>query len=388
MTDNEKKVTPSAFQEYDSAVKGTTQFLGILPKRYVRSFHGMAHGLASLGSLFLGNYLYMSRVVVLHWQVRDNTLKITFFSLTILSASITICFFWDKVQSWQLSTTTLAEKGLVPQQMQNFNRGRGTLVLLNYSLFPLVVATAPITWLKSRAVSTALSIVVLLPSWTTFHLIRDYGRILFLVYGMYPALVAMVTLLAYSDLSALLQAYPYLMLHFENQAIFVISCIQFGFLWYYAYSRRLISKTAVQEFCKHYHPVLFFVYVGTGLLRTSEHGGWRNTTSLGRGKCIIDYELPWPIVCHSVLLSLFGFLFAFKILKTQWKSSSCSSSRTESAAPITFSSRSDEPERQQQRGRRHSFFDAEGLQTRRRSSALEQIAELDQVIAAISRKVD
>lgn len=265
---------------------------------------------------------------------------------------------------------------LLVKQMHNFNRGRGTLAILNYSIFPLVVATASPAWLESKNFFMAVSILVLLISWKTFQLIRDYGKILFLVYGMYPGLVALVVLTTHSDISTFLATYPDLMVHFENQAFFVVSCVQFGFLLYYAYGRRLVSKEVVQELCKNYHPALFFVYVGSGLWRTTQHGGWSNSLFFPRG-------LPWPIVGHSILISLFGFLFAFKIVKTQFHNISSNNTPPTSSDDTPSTTRSSTQHKHRRR-RRSSLFEAEGIQTRRRSSAFEQIAELDQLIAAVS----
>lgn len=356
----EESQAAAAFQEFDSAAKETSKFLGVVPTRYIRTYHGLIHALASLGSLLLGNLLFLEQVI-LGKTAKNDAMKIAFWRCTIISSLVTYGFFWNKVQSWQLSTTSIQEKGLEAKQMQNFNRGRGTLALFVYSLVPLVWATFPQNWLASRVFVTSLSLAVVTISCKIFYLIRDYGKTLFLIYGMYPALVALLAII-HGDLVRLTQAYPNLMTHFENQACFVIACVQFGFFWYYVYSRRMVSKTTVQECCKHYHPILFFTYVGCGLWRPATQGGaW--------------WHLPLPLALHSLFVTLLGFLFVVKMIKTQWKGSS-------SSASVHLD---DEPANKTRR-RRSSLFEVEQVQTRRRSSVFEQIAELDMLMAAVSKE--
>lgn len=294
------QTTPSsAFHENDVASQKTNLFLGIIQQRYVSTLHGAVHGIASMLALLLGNYLFVSQVI-LGMEV-PSSIKSVFFLSNITSASVTILFFWDKVQSWQLATTSMKKKGLVAQQMQNFNRGRGTLAMLSYSLFPMLVQHCPSELLDSILFSSVVAIATLSCTTKTFFLIQDYRRVLFFVYGMYPAAVA-VAILQYGSISSLLRAYPLLPNHFEKQAYFVVSCVQFGFMWYYFYSRRLVSKEWVQSMCKNYHPIMFVAY----LIRLSFDQWWASM-------------LPTEVVIHSLLLTLFGILFLVQIVKTQLK---------------------------------------------------------------------
>ena len=281
------------------ASQKTNLFLGIIQQRYVSTLHGAVHGIASMLALLLGNYLFVSQVI-LGMEV-PSSIKSVFFLSNITSASVTILFFWDKVQSWQLATTSMKKKGLVAQQMQNFNRGRGTLAMLSYSLFPMLVQHCPSELLDSILFSSVVAIATLSCTTKTFFLIQDYRRVLFFVYGMYPAAVA-VAILQYGSISSLLRAYPLLPNHFEKQAYFVVSCVQFGFMWYYFYSRRLVSKEWVQSMCKNYHPIMFVAY----LIRLSFDQWWASM-------------LPTEVVIHSLLLTLFGILFLVQIVKTQLK---------------------------------------------------------------------
>lgn len=327
---------PSAFREYDLASREVPKlFLGLIEHRYVRTLHGAVHGLASMLSLLLGNYLFGAQVVL--GRDAHQSIKLAFFSSSIISAAVTIVFFWNKVQSWQLSTTSMKEKGLVAQDLLNFNRGRGTLALLSYSVFPLLVQQCPPRYLYSTLISSAIAIAMFACTGKTFVLIQNYGKTLFLVYGMFPSAVGL-SILRFGNISSFLQAYPLLLDHYEKQAYFVVSCVQFGFMWYYFYSRRLVSKELVQTMCKNYHPIMFLAYA----IRLSfDH--WWNT-------------MPLEVAFHSLLVSLFGVLFLIKLMKTQMKNAI--------AAKV---------ESKDTKRRRSSIFEVEGVQSRRRSSLFEAI---------------
>lgn len=326
----------SAFREYDIASREEPRlFLGFIEHRYVRTLQGAVHGLSSMLSLLLGNYLFCARVVL----DRDpqRSIKLAFLSSSIISAAVTIFFFWNKVQSWQLSTTSMKEKGLVAKDLLNFNRGRGTLALLSYSVFPLLVQQCPPRYLYSKVISIAMAIGMLACTAKTFVLIQNYGRTLFLVYGMYSSAVGLV-ILRFGSVSSFLRVYPLLIDHYEKQAYFVVSCVQFGFMWYYFYSRRLVSKELVQTMCKNYHPIMFLVYATRLSL---DH--WWNT-------------MPIEVAFHSLLVSLFGVLFLIKLLKTRLTNA------------VTRKAEFKDTKR-----RKSSIFEVEGVQSKRRSSLFESI---------------
>jgi hypothetical protein len=289
-------------------------------------------------ALLLGNILFVSRVII--GIDIPSSIKMTFFISNIVSASITILFFWNKVQSWQLATTSMKDKGLVARQMRNFNRGRGTLAMLAYTIFPVVVRKCPPEWLSSVSFSTVFAIFTLGLTTKTYLLIRDYGKTLFLAYGMLPAAVA-VTILHYRTIENMLEAHPQLLDHFEKQSYFIVACVQFGFMWYYFYSRRMVSKQLVQNMCKNYHPTIYLIYA----VRLTMDRWWAT--------------MPVAIMFHSVLITLLGLLFFVKIVKTQLKNATV---KVEVQPESTSSKR-----------RRSSIFEAEGIQTRRRSSLFEAI---------------
>lgn len=321
----------SAFHEHDTASKEKKKFLGVIEKRYARSLPGVVHAIASMLALLFGNLLFVAQVIF--GMDLSTSIKLSFFISNIVSATITILFFWNKVQSWQLSTTSMQDKGLVAKQMQNFNRGRGTLALLSYSLFPVVVLKCPQDWLDSVSFSSGIAWVTLGLTSQTFLLIRDYGTPLIVVYGMFPAGVG-ITILRYGSISAMLQNHSQLADHFEKQAYFVLASIQFGFMWYYFYSRRLVSRVRVQTMCKNYHPILSLIYAA----RLFTDNWWTS--------------MPAAVMIHSLLMILMSCLFAVKIAKTQLKRV--------------------KPEEAELR--RSSLFEAEGLQSRRRSSLFEAVA--------------
>jgi hypothetical protein len=298
----------------------------LIPPQYIKTFPGLLHGTSSLASLLLGNFLFIKHVL---WGLDKNSAsstvmrgsndsaKTAFWMFTIVSASITIVWYWDKVQSWQLSTTTMKEKGLTAAQLQNFNRGRGILTPLTYSLLPLFMSLAPNSWLESPQCSIALALTTMALSAGSFALIRDYSKPLFWVYGLYPGLVSMMVIWHYRLSAVLLlqhhddgHYYPSsLLTHMEHQSYFVISCIQVGFLLYYLYSRRLITKECVQRVCKLYHPTMMFSYLVCDAWQFGgSGGGWLGVSMVG---------LPWPVVVHSVVLRLVGISYAWKMMRKQ-----------------------------------------------------------------------
>jgi len=305
---------PQPFREYDSARRGDSKLsvLGLqIPTQYIKTFSGLLHGISSLTSLVLGNFLFIKHAL-LGFDATTTSgsidfTKLAFWLFTIFSASTTIILYWNKVQSWQLSTTTMKEKGLTPQQLQNFNRGRGTLTPLSYALLPFFISVAPESWLESAHCSVTIALTTMALSAGSFTLIREYSKPLFWVYGLYPSLVSM-TVLWHQRLSAVLLLhgnYPHLLTHMEHQAYFVISCIQFGFLLYYLYSRRLITKEFVQRTCKHYHPTMMFSYLVCDILHFGRGGG---------GLLGLPIGLPGTVVAHSIVLRLVGMGYAWKMI--------------------------------------------------------------------------
>jgi hypothetical protein len=290
----EARASSSAFHENDIGSKEKTRFLGVIKKRYVGSLVGALHAIASIISMLLGNVLFVSQVVVgFHFS---QNVKLAFFTASALSATIVATFFWNNVQSWMLSTTSVEEKGLTPKNVQDFNRARGAIAPLNASLFPLLVHLSPEEWLEKASFSVIYAIVSLLWSAKTFQLVRAYQTKLFTLYGLFHALLA-CSVLSYGNIAAMLQAYPKLLNHAEQQAYFLIACVQFGFLLYYFYSRRMVSKQFVRNACLTYHPTMVIVYASQILTMR----WWE--------------MVPTPVVLHSSLMVIIGVMNMSQMIK-------------------------------------------------------------------------
>ena len=275
-----------------------SKFLGIVDKRYIRTFTGLVHAIASVTALIIGNYLFV-RVIVLNDSYDDrhiDSMATVFHLLTFLSAS-TLLPFWRKVQSWQLSTTTMSEKGLSSKQMQQFNRGRGVVAPILSAIYPLLYryldqqqSERTRSILDDATVSRVIGGSILLVALYQYTLIRDYGKALFIVYGGSKLGFSLHLLYAGSFVS-LRDNYPFAMEYLEKEALLVTCCVEFGFLWYYLYSRRLVAKEFVQTMCKNYHPAVLYIWV------------WRLTMDRWWRK--LPLSLSWVMALNSLLTALF-----------------------------------------------------------------------------------
>mmetsp|Transcript_8210 Transcript_8210/g.19410 ORF Transcript_8210/g.19410 Transcript_8210/m.19410 type:complete len:359 (-) Transcript_8210:259-1335(-) len=273
--------------------KHSRKFLGIIDKRYVRTFPGLMHAIASIVSLVIGNYLFLRVIVLNHNSMLDSTETTVFHVATFLSGA-TLLPFWAKVQSWQLSTTTIAQKGLSGAQMQRFNQGRGVLAPLLSAIYPLIRryrgdllddATA------ARWIGASVGLVALYQ----YTLIRDYGKALFVVYGGSKLGFSLHLLLLAGSNNNTENALEYL----EKESLLVACCVEFGFLWYYLYSRRLVTKEFVQIMCRNYHPALLYVW----MLRLTADRWWT--------------KLPWASMFWVMVLnSLLTVLFLVKMVQS------------------------------------------------------------------------
>ena len=92
----------SPFEEADESAKTKSKFLGIFNKRYLRTFSGAVHGLASTMALILGNLLFLFHTVLGFDRSDASTIfssfNTTFFICNMISAGVTYFFFWNKVQ--------------------------------------------------------------------------------------------------------------------------------------------------------------------------------------------------------------------------------------------------------------------------------------------------
>ena len=262
------------------------KFLGVVDRRYLKSYTGLVHSISSLTALIIGNHLFIRCIILGHNSVFFGSLP-TIFHAATLTSGLTLIPFWNEVQSWQHSTTTMKEKGLSPAQMKDFNRGRGVLAPILCAVYPLAARHLSEDWLQSAAFCRAVGAVVLALSMFQYRLIRDYGRALFVIYGGSKLGYSLNALLtgSLSDETAIA--------FLEKEALLVVCCVEFGFLWYYCESRKLVTKEFVREACKRYHPILMYTFV----IRLTAERWWRS----------LPLSLAWVMALNTMLASLFFF---------------------------------------------------------------------------------
>ena len=191
-------------------------FLGIIQKKYLQTYIGLLHFLSSITSLLVGNYLFIQHIA-LGYNDMNNIITTTFHIATLFSG-LTLLPFWNKVQSWQLATTSLKDKGLTSTQMQNFNRGRGVLCTIISPIYPLLYHHLSTELLQNVILSRIIGMVVTSICIYQYILIRDYGKILFVVYGA-SRLGYSLHLLYSGSLYKLQSNYPYAITFLEKEAM-------------------------------------------------------------------------------------------------------------------------------------------------------------------------
>jgi len=317
------------------------RFLGV-DKRFLRSYTGLVHSVSSLIALFIGNYLFI-RCIILGQDVFFGSVLPTMFHTASITSGLTLIPFWNEVQSWQHSTTTMKEKGLTPVQMKDFNRGRGVLAPILCAVFPLAARHLGEDVLQSAVFCRAVGAVVLALSSFQYRLIRDYGRALFIVYGGSKLGYSLHVLLtgSLSDETAIA--------FIEKEALLVVCCVEFGFLWYYCESRKLVTKEFVREVCKRYHPILMYTFV----IRLAAERWWRS----------LPLSLAWVMALNTMLASLF-FVKMIKSMVSNLRNAEKSNKET-----------ANRREAFARRGRTSSVFDVTSS-SGRRSSIFESIREI------------
>jgi len=278
-------------------------FLGI-NYRYIKTIHGILHGIGSTVALILGNVVFVNRVLLGNQPAGNSMHEFYFHACNFLASATTAYFFWDKVQSWQLSTTTMAAKGLTPRILQRFNQGRGVVAMLLFSLFPVICRSMPEGILDSKIFSTGLAMIMITGSVSVFNLLKDYGKTLWIVYGMTPmALGVSILCCSRGTVTSIKQDYPMISDRFEKEASFVISCVQMGFMMYYLYSRNLVNKHMVQKICKSYHVTLSMIF----LFRV-ERDLWlqftKYTDTSIMTNALVSGTVPWPMLIQPIILTL------------------------------------------------------------------------------------
>merc|ERR1712238_318728 len=103
-------------------------------------------------------------------------------------------------------------------------------------------------------------------SFLVYNLIKDYGKILFVVYGFTPMALGISILIHCvgqqgGTIASFNENYPLVLDRIEKEASFVISCVQMGFMLYYMYSLNLVTQLTVQKICKRYHVTMVIIYL-------------------------------------------------------------------------------------------------------------------------------
>lgn len=280
-----------------NAAAAPSKFLGVIPRRYLDSYIGMLHGTSSFVALIVGNYLFLNCFLLRNDILLDDDsfLPSIFHVATALSGT-TLCFFWKSIQSYQHSSTSLRDKGLTAKQIQRFNRGRGIFALILCAVYPLMYRHLPDDMLQDTTFCRAVAAMVVLITLYQYTLIRDYGKALFIVYGG-SKLGFSLQLMFNGSLYSLRESSPYLLNFFEKEALLISCCVEFGFLWYYCESRRIVSRQFVKDACKRYHPIMMYVFAGK--MMTDK---WWNRLPL---------SISWVMFLDTLLVSL----FAYKMVK-------------------------------------------------------------------------
>jgi len=191
-------------------------FLGIIQKKYLQTYIGLLHFLSSITSLLVGNYLFIQHIALGYNDI--NNIITTTFHISTLFSGLTLLPFWNKVQSWQLATTSLKDKGLSASQMQNFNRGRGVICMIISPIYPLLYHHFSHSLLQNEIFSRMVGMVVTSICIYQYILIRDYGKVLFVVYGA-SLLGYSLHLLWEGSLFNLQSNYPYAITFLEKEAM-------------------------------------------------------------------------------------------------------------------------------------------------------------------------
>lgn len=321
--------------------------------------------MASIVALLLANLLFIRTVILDHSAESCRTMDLYLSLSTTLSALPLLVFrntMWNKVQSWQLSTTTAKQKGLTGRQLKRLNQGRGVIgLLMNAALGLFLLPTDESSRLRVLKEDTRLSItialVVLASVYYQYQLIKEYSKVIFVVYGgsklaFALAILAQGLLTQTFSIQSLVEDHSYVRQFLMTEVYMVTACVEFGFLWYYLYSRDLITKPMVQTLCKNYHPFTFFVWCI--FLQTS--AWWRPN------------RLPIIMLWLPLLYTLLGSLFFFKMIKALITQPLF----YESASTELKNCDTDDRSRQRRRSS-NSIFEVPDEQGKRRSSIFEAI---------------
>lgn len=155
--------------------------------------------------------------------------------------------------------------------------------------------TLPSSMLENLIFSTGLAVVMFFLGIRIFLLMKDYSKPVYLTYGATNLGLGLSILMA-GNVAKLQDNYPKLLDLMEDEAFFAITCVKVGFLLYYLYSRRLISKELVRGICKRYHPAMTLMF----LYSRHRSAWWSN--------------LPGPMLVQPSLFLALSAVTIFRIM--------------------------------------------------------------------------
>lgn len=135
--------------------------------------------------------------------------------------------------------------------------------MLLYTVYPMTFAFAPSQYLESRLFSASFAFGLTLGSAILQSLLKGYSEqvFCFVIYGL-PFLELAGATLSYGTIAALNEIHPRILEGLQSTGCFIITGVQFGFFFYYLYSRGLVTKSLVQRCCSIYHPILCLIWSG------------------------------------------------------------------------------------------------------------------------------
>jgi len=287
-------------------------------------------------ALVLGNYVFAERVLFGRSPVNSfddpRMIEIIFHACNFGASIITALFFWEKVQAYKLSTTSMKDQGVNPEIVQKANQGRGVVAMAVFSAFPLAYSCLPQFLLESTSFSIVFALALIAGSMKVYHLMKGVSRVLWTIYGMTPMALG-ISLLCCSGggntLISLHENYPIVLDRVQKESSFVISCVQMGFMLYYFHSRNLVTKRTVQTICKFYHITVTVVF----LFRV-ERDLWLYFSTTSTNTYHENHLLPLPMLIQPLILSFaINAKLLSILLKKLW-------SGVQKATTKNFSSRS------------------------------------------------
>jgi len=211
---------------------------------------GAVHGIFGCVSLALG----IKRSLWMFSQERFDELEsVVFLGLSMISVGIVLVVFWDEIQGFMLSRTPAKERGLSIQAIKGLNRGRSVAAFANCCLgLAFLVQNVA---LERILVGTAFAL-----SLWNYTLVKPYTLKVYPIYGAFQVLLA-PWFMYYGSIRGLKESYPRIEMFVQKEATFVITCVTWGFFFYFLYSRKVVTKDTARLACLYFHVPYFVLNV-------------------------------------------------------------------------------------------------------------------------------